>query len=79
MSYKDEPFWKQLVNGLLSTREYKNLTGKSVTIDGRTDNSKWSGRMLRDIRREKTRKALDHHYALGGAQIDESFCIDLNQ
>ena len=49
MTYKDTPLWKKLANGLLSTREYKNLTGTTVSIGGRSDTSKWSGRMLREI------------------------------
>jgi len=65
-------------NGTINTQIFKQLTGRNVTIGGRADYSKLSGRMLREIRANQAREAIKGQtHFLDGTLIDESRIIEL--
>jgi len=43
--------WRKVVGGLISTKEFKKATGKSVYIAGKNTYSKYTGADLRKIRK----------------------------
>lgn len=53
--------------GTISTKQFKDDTGRTIRIDGKRDYSKYSGRALREIRAAKAKEALagETHYADG--------------
>lgn len=45
--------WQSVVGDKISTREFKRLTGRTVTIGGQRNCSKWTFAQLRQMRAER--------------------------
>jgi hypothetical protein len=76
--------------GIMSTRDFaKKFKGWFVKVGGRKDVSKYTGKMLRDLRRRQAEEALSQHRAAGadlyhgpdryldGTPIDQSRIVEL--
>jgi len=75
---KVDKLFERCKAGTINTQLFKQLTGRNVTIGGKADYSKFSGRALREIRANQAREAIkgQTHY-LDGTLIDESRVIEL--